>query len=198
MKKANVWIILWIFQFLLFHSLACRTFSGNSQINFENQSHGDPSQALTILPTEGVLTLVGTNDIHGSIAPNSDGHGGAQLFSGYVGSIRKHVERNYGARGKVLLLDAGDAIQGTLSSNYSEGIQTLKTFEKLRYDAIIAGNHGFDFGPVGWKEDRCFPQAGLCDPLGALKAAIKSTNIPWIESNVSITPELSQGCVVLV
>src|SRR2546423_120619 len=71
------------------------------------------------------LTIVGINDTHGALlqtAPpkwiasgTSDGIGGADWFAGYLNAIRGE------AGGAVIVLDAGDAFQGTLISNHFGG-----------------------------------------------------------------------------
>lgn len=169
---------------------ACRHFDGKNGDGsiLRADSHGDPALPETLAQNEGVLMVVGTNDIHGGLLPDVAGgqaKGGMALIAGHLSALRQHVNSHYGMRGKVLLLDAGDAIQGTLLSNLSEGILMARIFGLLGYDAVIAGNHGFDFGPVDAKEDRCLPSMGTsCDPLAALKAAVALSGTPWLGSNV--------------
>src|SRR5712692_2628049 len=69
------------------------------------------------------LTIVGTNDVHGHLFPQTgklrDGtaveQGGVATFAGYLANIRADNP------GGVILLDGGDLFQGTLVSNLSEG-----------------------------------------------------------------------------
>jgi 2',3'-cyclic-nucleotide 2'-phosphodiesterase (5'-nucleotidase family) len=43
--------------------------------------------------------------------------------------------------GGFLYLDAGDAMQGTLISNYFYGASTIEVFNEMGVDAMAVGNH---------------------------------------------------------
>ncbi|MDH3533937.1 MAG: bifunctional metallophosphatase/5'-nucleotidase, partial [Gammaproteobacteria bacterium] len=62
-----------------------------------------------------VISVVGTNDVHGELLP-AEGKGGLATLSGYVAALRDVRA----ADGGVLLVDAGDMWQGTLESNLNE------------------------------------------------------------------------------
>mgnify|MGYP002514769454 CR=1 FL=1 len=62
--------------------------------------------ATTNLNAEDLI-LLHTNDTHSMIQPDKDGLGGIQRRKVLIDSVRK-AEKN------VLLVDAGDAVQGTL------------------------------------------------------------------------------------
>lgn len=136
---------------------------------------------------EGVLYVVGTNDIHGSMVAS---HLGAVKFGSFanfvdqVDAMRSFVTKTYGEKGKVVLLDAGDAVQGSLLSNFDEGQTLVKLMNIAKYDAAVLGNHGFDFGPPGWTVDTCSTQAGACDPRGALRAFVSTAAFPFLGANV--------------
>jgi 2',3'-cyclic-nucleotide 2'-phosphodiesterase (5'-nucleotidase family) len=132
----------------------------------------------TLAEDESVIMVVGTNDIHGSFGRFAD-------FGGYMDAARAHVRRAYGDRGELLLLDAGDATQGTLVSNFSEGLLAVKTMSALGYTAAIAGNHGFDFGPVDWTRDQCRGAEVSCDPLEALHRSVGQATFPFLGANVT-------------
>jgi 2',3'-cyclic-nucleotide 2'-phosphodiesterase (5'-nucleotidase family) len=144
---------------------------------------------VTLEAGEHVITIVGTNDVHGGFETSADKDGsplgGYAWFAGYVKSIRAHTEAQYGARGQVLLLDAGDAAQGTLLSNYSEGQLAASLMNQVGFDAAVAGNHGFDFGPIGWQEDKVIPGQGGQDTREALNRMIKTANFPFLGANVT-------------
>jgi 5'-nucleotidase len=142
---------------------------------------GGLGEPRTLAPNEGVLTIVGTNDVHGAFE-SEGGKGGAFLLSGFVAAIRQFSASSYAEKGKVLLLDAGDSFQGTLLSDLSEGMVAAAVMNELGYTAAIAGNHGFDFGPVDPKLNTC--EVKDCDPLGALKEVVKSSKFPWLGTNV--------------
>lgn len=143
---------------------------------------------LPLGPDEGLVTLVGTNDLHGGLTPSDkDGRvlGGLDWFAGYLAALRAHHARHYRDRATVHLLDAGDAIQGTLLSNHSEGRLMTRVMGALGYQAAIAGNHGYDFGPVGWQVDRVLPGATDANRLGALEALAAMAAFPILAANVT-------------
>jgi 2',3'-cyclic-nucleotide 2'-phosphodiesterase (5'-nucleotidase family) len=93
------------------------------------------------------LVIVHTNDFHGNLKPitdktmdeNNDVGGAA-----YMATVINNLRREY--PGKVLLLDAGDTVQGTPISNIFHGKPVHKIFNYLKYDARVLGNHEFDWG----------------------------------------------------
>jgi len=91
-----------------------------------------------------VLSVVGTNDVHGELL-SSRRKGGLTTFSGYVAALRAAREEDGGA---MLLIDAGDMWQGTLESNLTEGAAVVEAFNALGYAAAAVGNHEFDFGEM--------------------------------------------------
>lgn len=147
------------------------------------------SPPLALAPEERVLTLVGTNDIHGGLEPTTRYQGrrlgGMAWIAGHVAAFRASHRRHYGDRGKVVLLDAGDAIQGSLLSNHSEGLAMVRAMNRTGYDAAIAGNHGFDFGPVGWQEDKVIPGITGPEPRGALERVVAEARFPFLGANVT-------------
>ena len=48
----------------------------------------------------------------------------------------------------VLLVDAGDEMQGSLLSNLQHGAPTIATFNAMDYAVATFGNHEFDWGQV--------------------------------------------------
>ncbi|MDY7230482.1 bifunctional metallophosphatase/5'-nucleotidase [Hyalangium rubrum] len=129
------------------------------------------------------LTVVGTNDLHGWIAPHRTSlqggveirEGGAATFAGYVARLREDNP------GRVLLLDGGDLFQGTLASNLSEGAVVVDVYNHLGYAAAAIGNHEFDYGPVGPSP---VPTKPGDDPLGALKARLQQARFPILSANI--------------
>ena len=110
------------------------------------------------------ITILATNDIHGGIEPQKGPKendklgalnvvGGLAFFSGAVKSIRRGIQNKYGDKGGVLVVDAGDQFQGTLISNYTEGSLVFSAMDDVGYDAVITGNHDYDFGPHDWLID---------------------------------------------
>ena len=123
-----------------------------------------------------VISIVGTNDVHGQLLP-ADGKGGLSTLSGYVAALRAARR----ADGGVLLVDAGDMWQGTLESNLNEGAAVVEAYNALGYAAAALGNHEFDFGPAG---DLAVPADALDDPRGALKQRAREANFPLLAANV--------------
>lgn len=150
-------------------------------------------------PTQ--ITILATNDIHGGIEPSllGDGstEGGLAAFSGVVRAVKAGLKRKHGDQAGVLVLDAGDQFQGTLISNYNEGRLLFQAMSQIGYDAVITGNHDYDFGPVGWLVDTA---TGDQDPRGALKAALAYAQFPLISANTFLRASLrdTQGNQVQV
>ncbi len=86
------------------------------------------------------VVILHTNDTHSQIDPDdSDGLGGIVRRKVVIDSV-KGVEDN------VLLVDAGDFVQGTLYFNLYRGEVEQKLMNELGYDIRILGNHEFDNG----------------------------------------------------
>lgn len=85
------------------------------------------------------LVILHTNDTHSMIDPAPDGFGGVLQRKAIIDSVRK-AEKN------VLLLDAGDAVQGTLYFKFFKGDVEIPLMNMMGYDVQILGNHEFDNG----------------------------------------------------
>lgn len=127
-----------------------------------------------------VISVVGTNDVHGQLLP-VDGNRGLALFGGYVNNLRETRAEDGGA---VVLIDAGDMWQGTLESNLTEGSSVVEAFNQLGYVAATVGNHEFDFGPVGEKP---IPVTDADDPQGALIARAAEAEFAMLAANIMDT-----------
>ena len=97
-------------------------------------------------PTEGKLYILHTNDIHGrAVADPKAG------VLGYA-AIAQH-KKDLEAQGHaVLLLDAGDASQGTPLVNLGYGKNAFEFMNAAGYDAMAPGNHEFDWGTDNLKQ----------------------------------------------
>ena len=124
-----------------------------------------------------ILSIVGTNDLHGGVLP-AGGRGGLALLGGYVNNLRTVRAKDGGA---VVLIDAGDMWQGTLESNLTEGASVVAAYNALGYAAAAVGNHEFDFGPVG---AAATPLAATDDPRGALKRRAAEARFPLLAANL--------------
>jgi len=132
--------------------------------------------STTSQPDLVVITVMGSNDVHGELIARDD-RGGMTTFSGYVAAVRDARSGD----GALLLVDAGDMWQGTLESNLNEGEAVLQAFNAMGYAATTIGNHDFDFGPAGPK---FIPEDEDDDPQGALRARASKANFPFLAANL--------------
>lgn len=86
-------------------------------------------------PEEAAVVVLHTNDVHVSYEDNI-GYDGLALY-------KKELEEQYD---HVLLIDAGDAIQGAPIGSISKGAEVIKMMNRIGYDLAVPGNHEFDFG----------------------------------------------------
>lgn len=85
------------------------------------------------------LVILHTNDTHSLIDPDEKGEGGVLQRKFLIDSIR-NAEKN------VLLVDAGDIVQGTLYFKFFKGEVEYPLMNMMGYDIQILGNHEFDNG----------------------------------------------------
>jgi len=130
----------------------------------------------TLQPDLVVITVLGTNDVHGELIARDD-RGGMTTLSGYVAAVHEARSED----GALLLVDAGDMWQGTLESNLNEGEAVVRIFNAMGYAGATIGNHDFDFGPVGQKS---IPEDEDDDPQGALRARASQANFPFLAANL--------------
>lgn len=106
------------------------------------------------------LHILHINDFHSRIEPiNRFGStcGGSDLAEGrcFGGAARLHtlidgLRSELAAQGHpVLVLDAGDASQGSLFYTTYGGRAEAEMLERIGFDAMAVGNHEFDLGPEG-------------------------------------------------
>lgn len=105
------------------------------------------------------ITILHTNDQHSRIEPfeisndeRTSNKGGFARRAALIHKIRQE-ETN------VLLLDAGDVFQGTPYFNFYGGELEYKLMTKMGYNASTIGNHEFDNGLQGIKNQ--LPHAGF-------------------------------------
>ena len=134
------------------------------------------------------IQLLHTNDIHGkleatSVSSGTSGfeQGGMAALAAWVAQIRSRAPE------RTLLLDGGDAWQGTFTSNSNRGEAVTKAMSLMRYDAQALGNHDFDWGQdtlAQRAKEASFPflAANLRDTSGAIPAYAK----PWIVKDVGL------------
>ncbi|HBK69680.1 MAG TPA: multifunctional 2',3'-cyclic-nucleotide 2'-phosphodiesterase/5'-nucleotidase/3'-nucleotidase [Firmicutes bacterium] len=85
------------------------------------------------------ITILHTNDMHGRIEPGDyDGMGLPKLTT----LVRELKAENP----HLLLLDAGDTIHGRTFTNLVKGESMIKLMNVIGYDAMVPGNHDFNYG----------------------------------------------------
>jgi len=93
----------------------------------------------------GKLVILHTNDTHGGDVAEE----GVSIGTAGVAQLVKDFE----ARGaEVLLVSAGDAIQGDPLVNLNMGLNAIMFMNEAGYDLMVPGNHEFDFGFDNLKE----------------------------------------------
>lgn len=124
---------------------------------------------------ETVITILHTNDTHSQIDPLPEndlnaGKGGVARRATLVKHVRKENPNT-------LLVDAGDAFQGTPYFNFYKGEVEYKSMSAIGYDAGTLGNHEFDNG------------------VDALAAALKFATFDVVSSNYDVKGTPLEGIV---
>ncbi len=110
------------------------------------------------------IAILHTNDIHGALEGETIGPGDPPVTRGGLANLVGHIYQARAARaGRVLVLDAGDAWNGTFISNMTRGKAVVQAMNAAGYDAMALGNHDFDWGQETVKErarEATFPFLG--------------------------------------
>jgi 2',3'-cyclic-nucleotide 2'-phosphodiesterase (5'-nucleotidase family) len=90
-----------------------------------------------------VIRILYLNDFHGFAEPykpfgSDENLGGIAYLSARLNSLRNERDS--------LLLSAGDMIQGNNWANLSQGEAVIELMNAMKFDAMVLGNHEFDFG----------------------------------------------------
>ncbi len=96
------------------------------------------ASAVDVSASNGKLIILHTNDVHGRdkyVEGSSIGRAG-------VAKIKQTYEA---AGAEVLLLSAGDDIQGAPLVNVSQGETAIEFMNAAKYDAMTIGNHEYDY-----------------------------------------------------
>jgi 5'-nucleotidase len=115
---------------------------------------------------ETLITILHTNDVHSQIDPlpandRNAGKGGVARRATLVKRIRAENPNT-------LLIDAGDAFQGTPYFNLYKGVVEYKAMTAIGYDIGTLGNHDFDNG------------------LEALSEAMKYAKFEFVSANYDV------------
>ncbi|WP_303773334.1 bifunctional UDP-sugar hydrolase/5'-nucleotidase [Anaerolinea thermophila] len=101
-----------------------------------------PSAAMAQSSDIVQFTILHTNDFHGNLELSGSNPGAAR-----VAAVINNIRAAKAALGQqVLLLDAGDIMQGSLLSNIQKGEPTIAYYKTIGYDGVTFGNHEFDWG----------------------------------------------------
>lgn len=96
------------------------------------------------------ISIIGTSDIHGNIYP-LDYYTGKAADQG-LAKVSTYVKDQRKANPNVMLVDAGDTIQGTPLAYYYNKMDTkseypmIKAMGIMKYDTWTLGNHEFNYG----------------------------------------------------
>lgn len=87
----------------------------------------------------GKTVILHTNDTHGRIQLGKDNSVG-------ITTLAALKDACIAAGAEVLLFDAGDTFRGTTLASYNEGQTIGKLMNALGYDAMVTGNHDYEYG----------------------------------------------------
>jgi len=116
------------------------------------------------------IRVLPVNDFHGFAEPyqplgSNERLGGLPYLAARIDELRKEKPS--------LLLSAGDMIQGNNWANLFQGASVIEWMNEMRFDAMVLGNHEFDFGQEVLKKrisEARFPILGAnVEGMGALK-----------------------------
>ena len=108
--------------------------------------------ALPVTAQQDVdLTILHYNDFHAQNVPTKitlrDAEGGPRSVQvGGSAVLKAYVDRVRDTSANVILLHAGDDVQGTPISSLTKGRSQFELLELLQPDAMTLGNHEFDHG----------------------------------------------------
>ena len=97
--------------------------------------------ALPVHAEPATLTIVHVNDLD-RLDASDDGRGGVARLAAVVNEVRAN------SAGRVLVTHGGDAISPSLLSSIDKGAHMIDLFNQVGLDAMVLGNHEFDFTPA--------------------------------------------------
>ncbi len=113
---------------------------------------GAPAASACWTGEKSEVTILYTNDVHTYIDKQAP-----QLTYAAIAALKQSYQN---AGKKVLLVDAGDHVQGTAYGSMDQGASIIELMNAAGYDAATPGNHEFDYGMDRAKElmrDADFP-----------------------------------------
>ena len=113
---------------------------------------GAPAASACWTGEKSEVTILYTNDVHTYIDKQAP-----ELTYAAIAALKQNYQN---AGKKVLLVDAGDHVQGTAYGSMDQGASIIELMNAAGYDAATPGNHEFDYGMDRAKElmrDADFP-----------------------------------------
>ena len=113
---------------------------------------GAPAASACWTGEKSEVTILYTNDVHTYIDKQAP-----ELTYAAIAALKQSYQD---AGKKVLLVDAGDHVQGTAYGSMDQGASIIELMNAAGYDAATPGNHEFDYGMDRAKElmrDADFP-----------------------------------------
>ena len=113
---------------------------------------GTPAASACWTGEKSEVTILYTNDVHTYIDKQAP-----ELTYAAIAALKQSYQN---AGKKVLLVDAGDHVQGTAYGSMDQGASIIELMNAAGYDAATPGNHEFDYGMDRAKElmrDADFP-----------------------------------------
>ena len=118
---------------------------------------GAPAASACWSGDKSDVTILYTNDVHTYIDKQAP-----ELTYASIAALKKSYQD---AGKKVLLVDAGDHVQGTAYGSMDEGASIIELMNAAGYDAATPGNHEFDYG------------------MDRAKQLIKDADFPYLSCN---------------
>lgn len=122
------------------------------------------------------LTVLFTSDVHANVLPFDDVR--ERPMNGSLAQVATLVARVRRESPRVVVLDGGDAIEGTPLGYYAIGASgasgpdpTVAAMNLVGYDTAVLGNHEFNFG------------------LDVLRRSLEQSRFPWLAANISTVKE---------
>ena len=113
---------------------------------------GAPAASACWTGEKSEVTILYTNDVHTYIDKQAP-----ELTYAAIAALKQSYQKE---GKKVLLVDAGDHVQGTAYGSMDQGASIIELMNAAGYDAATPGNHEFDYGMDRAKElmrDADFP-----------------------------------------
>ena len=136
---------------------------------------GAPAASACWTGEKSEVTILYTNDVHTYIDKQAP-----ELTYAAIAALKQSYQD---AGKKVLLVDAGDHVQGTAYGSMDQGASIIELMNAAGYDAATPGNHEFDYGMDRAKElmrDADFPylSCNWVDLRGGVRIAFVGITTP--------------------